>query len=71
MVTDDTVTVYNELDNDGKPCGKCTVYENEVKKLKQKKKEKFDFKSIFDSFCEKVETKEQLILIDDDNDIPF
>ncbi|MBO5850955.1 MAG: hypothetical protein J6R29_01320, partial [Clostridia bacterium] len=59
VVTEDTVTVYNELDDDGKPCGKKTVYENELKKLKQEKQKenKFDFKAVFDSFCEKVEVE--------------
>ena len=56
VVTEETVTVYNELDENGKPCGRCTVYENELKKKKDElKKQKFDFKSVFDSFCEKAE----------------
>ena len=38
QVTDDTVTVYNELDNDGKPIGRASVYVNEVKNLKKQKR---------------------------------
>lgn len=72
QVTEETVTVYNELDEQGKPCGRHTVYENEVKKLKQQKKEKFDFKSVFDSFCEKVEVeREPLQLIPTEENLPF
>ncbi|MBE5744363.1 MAG: hypothetical protein E7358_06635 [Clostridiales bacterium] len=71
-VTEDTVTVYNELDEQGKPCGRCAVYENEVKTLKQQKKQKFDFKSVFDSFCEKAEVeKQELTLVETDEDLPF
>ncbi len=73
MVTDDTVTVYNALDEEGKPCGKSTVYVNEVKKLKDEKKQKFDFNSVFDSFCEKVEVpyQQKLELIEDTKGLPF
>ena len=74
VVTEDTVTVYNELDEDGKPCGKSVVYENEVKKLKNKRKEeqKFDFYSVFDSFCDKVETfKQTCFLTETDEDLPI
>ena len=72
-VTEDTVTLYNELDENGKPCGRSSVYENEVKKLKEKQqKQKFDFKSVFDSFCEKAEVeKQQLTLTPTDEDLPF
>lgn len=73
VVTEETVTVYNELDENGKPCGRSSVYENELKKLKQnKQKQKFDFKSVFDSFCEKAEVeKQQLTLTPTDEDLPF
>lgn len=73
VVTEETVTVYNELDENGKPCGRSSVYENELKKLKQnKQKQKFDFKSVFDSFCEKAEVeRQQLTLTPIDEDLPF
>ncbi len=74
VVTEDTVTVYTELDEDGKPCGKSVVYENEVKKLKDKRKEeqKFDFHSVFDSFCDKIETpKQTCFLTETDEDLPI
>ncbi len=73
VVTEETVTVYNELDENGKPCGRSSVYENELKKLKQnKQKQKFDFKSVFDSFCEKAEVeKQQLTLTPTDEVLPF
>ena len=73
IVSDDTVSVYNGLNEDGKPCGSCAVYENEVKKLKREKKQKFDFKSVFDSFCEKVEVpvQQKLELIEDTKGLPF
>lgn len=73
VVSDDTVSVYNSINEDGKPCGSCAVYENEVKKLKKEKKEKFDFKSVFDSFCEKVEVpvQQKLELIEDTKGLPF
>ena len=74
VVTEDTVTVYTELDEDGKPCGKSVVYENEVKKLKNKRKEeqKFDFHSVFDSFCDKIETpKQTCFLTETDEDLPI
>ncbi len=71
-VTEDIVSVYNELDEQGKPCGRSSVYENEIKKLKQEKKQKFDFKSVFDSFCEKAEVeREPLQLIPTDEELPF
>ncbi len=73
VVSDDTVSVYNGLNEDGKPCGTPSVYENEIKKLKKDKKQKFDFKSVFDSFCEKVEVPFQLKLelIEDTKGLPF
>ena len=73
IVTDDTVTVYNGLDEEGKPCGKSTVYANEVKKLKGERKQKFDFTSVFDSFCEKVVVpyQEKMELIEDTKGLPF
>lgn len=73
-VTEDTVTVYNHLDDEGKPCGKSVVYVNEVKKLKEQKKqeERFDFESVFDSFCEKVENPKQTsFLTETDEPFPF
>ena len=78
-VTEDKVTVYTELDEDGKPCGKSVIYENEVKKLKQQKQEekKFDFTAVFDSFCDKVEpeviTGGQITMTEvlDDGELPF
>lgn len=74
VVTEETVTVYTELDDDGKPCGKSVVYENELKHLKaQKQKEnKFDFNSVFDSFCEKVEVERPvLFMTETDDKLPF
>ncbi len=74
VVTEETVTVYTELDEDGKPCGKSVVYENEVKKLKDKRKEeqKFDFHSVFDSFCDKLKTpKQTCFLTEIDEDLPI
>ena len=69
QVSEDTVTVYNELDNDGKPIGRASVYVNEVKNLKKQKKDKFDFNKVFDSFCEKQ--KYELEEVEDDGDLPF
>ena len=76
VVTEDTVTVYNELDDDGKPCGRKTVYENELKKLKQEKQKenKFDFKAVFDSFCEKVEVERSTLFMTEvleEDGLPF
>ena len=56
-VTNDLVTVYTALDNDGNPIGEFKQYENEVKELKkQKKTETFDFFNLFSKVCKPVET---------------
>ena len=71
QVTDDTVTVYNELDNEGKPIGRASVYVNEVKNLKKQKKDKFDFNSVFASFCEKPVNELIPVNEDEDGELPF
>lgn len=74
-VSEDYVSIYNDVDKDGRPLNKVAVYENEVKTLKkQKNKNTFDFKSAFDSFCTAVPeyNQERLNLItEDDNGLPF
>lgn len=73
-VSEDTVAVYNEIDEFGRPTGRRSVYENEIKTLKLKSQnDKFDFKSVFDSFCEpfKAPPKSLIPLEDKDKDLPF
>ena len=47
VVTELTVTVYNEIDNRGMPTGFFSVYRNEIPQLKQAKAPKTDFSSEF------------------------
>jgi len=53
-VTEDEVTVFDGLDNKGKPAGLGTIFKNELKELlnNKKQKQKFDFKSAFAKICE-------------------
>ena len=47
VVTELTVSVYNEIDNRGMPTGFFSVYRNEIPQLKQAKAPKTDFSSEF------------------------
>lgn len=51
-VKEKEILVYNEIGKDGKPCGDCKRYYNEVYDLKKSKKTKQeDVLNIFDKFC--------------------
>ena len=71
VVTESEVTVYNRIDNFGKPVGRGYVYKNELVNLKKElSKEKVDIKSTFDQFCESVGVKDCLCDISQDK-LPF
>lgn len=51
-MTETTVTVYNELDEKGKPQGTGQVYKNELAEMRKENKKKTDFGAVFGKFCE-------------------
>ena len=74
-ISEDYVSVYNDIDKDGRPVGQATVYENEVKTLKkQKQVSTFDYKSVFDSICTPVQTYSQgklELITENTENLPF
>lgn len=58
VVTAEEITVYTEIDDNGKPCGLGRVYKNELAKMKKEEKQKTDFCSMFDKICENVDLPE-------------
>lgn len=48
----DTVTVYNELDDNGKPKGLGKVFKNELAEKKKERPPKTDFGAVFGKLCE-------------------
>ena len=57
-VTETEVKLFDGVAPDGMPIGAPTVYANEIPKLKQEKKDKFDFKSVFDEMFNPMEELE-------------
>ena len=54
-ITETEVRLFDGLTEDGTPLGLPIVYENEIPKLKQEQKKKFDFKSAFDNLLKPME----------------
>ena len=54
-VTESDVRLYDGVASDGMPIGPATVYENEIPKLKNEQKKKFDFKKAFDDLFNPME----------------
>ncbi|MCM1440222.1 MAG: replication protein [Roseburia sp.] len=52
IVTETEVTVYDEIDNYGKPQGVGQVFKNELADKKNETKPKVDYKSMFGKICE-------------------
>ena len=47
------ITVYDEIDGSGEPCGTGVIYKNELyEKKKEQSKKKLDVKGAFDKICE-------------------
>ena len=55
VVTTEEITVYNEIDNNGKPCGLGRSFKNELAGIKKIEKQKTDFASMFEKICENVD----------------
>ena len=52
VVTEETISVYDQIDNMGKPMGLASVFKNELKRQDKKKKAKTDFSAAFGKICE-------------------
>lgn len=50
-VTDDTVTVYEEIDSFGKPLGLGKIYKNELVDIKKQERKKESAVALFDKIC--------------------
>lgn len=57
MITEDEITVYEEIGNDGRPKGKGKFYKNELVKKAREENKKTNFTSFFDKICEESEVK--------------
>ena len=67
-VTRDWITIYDDVDSDGKPCGNSKKYKNAIPELKKTREEKTNFHKLFTKFCETEPV--QLSLVEDE-DLPF
>ena len=55
-MTETEITVYDELDEYGKPVGIGQVFKNELACMKKERKQKVDFKSMFEKICESADS---------------
>ena len=52
VVTEETISVYDQLDKQGKPTGPASVFKNELKRQEKAAKKKRDFSEAFGKICE-------------------
>ena len=52
VVTEEMISVYDQIDNNGKPTGLASVFKNELKKRDGKADKKTDFGAAFGKICE-------------------
>lgn len=55
VVTDKELTIYNGVDNYGKPAGLGQVFKNDLAEKKAERKPRTDYGEVFGKFCEPVE----------------
>ncbi len=55
-MTETEMTVYDELDEYGKPVGIGQVFKNELAGMKKERKQKADFKGMFEKICESADS---------------
>lgn len=55
-MTETEITVYDELDAYGKPVGVGQVFKNELAGMKKERKQKVDFKGMFEKICESADS---------------
>lgn len=68
-MTDKVIEVYSQIDRDGKPCGPCKSYVNEVAELKQKPVEHKDLTLEFDKICTAINLPPVVTYVQDE--LPF
>ena len=71
-ITADEVSVYEKLDNLGRPSGFPTIYRNKIAQIKaQPKKEKTDFGKAFAAICEEIPIEDIIEMLNAQADKKF
>lgn len=65
------IRVYSKIDENGKPSGKFTLFENELEHSIKEEKEKIDIIGVFDKMCKKIEPHRPSLIEIDDGSLPF
>ena len=64
----DEISLYNNIDIQGKPTGNCKRFRNDIPTLKEKSAERTDFEKLFSDMCERIGPKLTPI---SDEELPF